>query len=249
MGSYVSNDTWEWDGQVWIKRNPVTRPPATTQFGMVYDSYRGRTMLFGGYKYAPPNFNFCSQVITSDVWEWDGINWTQITPPAAAPARIQPIMCFDTVRRETLMIGGSNFNPEPSDFYGSRKMLWGWDGAQWTQRGLMPNGNAAPFPNQGNTLAFDELRGVAAMFGAVSDNQNPVWEWDGAAWTRVLPPPDLRITNTGGGNGTSFYDPVRRMTGMPIIGDNFSPGYEVRHPLHRLLGRHPLHPRQHQRGG
>ena len=225
VGHYVSNDTWEWDGQVWIKRNPVTRPPPMMQFGMEYDSYRGRTVLFGGYKYAPLGFLNGTQVIVSDVWEWDGVNWMQITPPVAVPARTQPIMCFDTVGREILMIGGSAFNPEPADYYGSRKTLWGWNGAQWTQRGVMPNGNAAPYPNQLNTFAFDELRGVAVMFGTFSDNQNPVWEWDGATWTRVQPPLDLRITNLGDGNGASFYDPVRRMTGMPIIGNNFNPGF------------------------
>ena len=64
------------------------------------------------------------------------------------------------------------------------------------------------------------------MFGAFGDNQNPVWEWNGAAWSRVLPPNDYRITNSGTGNGTPFYDPVRRMISMSIVGNNFSPGYE-----------------------
>jgi len=223
---YQSNDTFEWDGQVWIKRNPATRPPATRNFGMVYDSYRGRTVLFGGQKYTAPDFINGTQVTTNDVWEWDGVNWTQITPPSSPPARTLPVMCFDTVRRETLMIGGGSFNPEPPDYYGARKTLWGWNGTQWTQRGSLPNGNSAPYAEAGNTFAFDEQRGVAAMFGAFGDNQNPVWEWNGAAWSRVLPPNDYRITNSGTGNGTPFYDPVRRMISMSIVGNNFSPGYE-----------------------
>lgn len=223
---YQSNDTFEWDGQAWIKRNPATRPPAMTNFGMVYDSYRGRTVLFGGHKYTPPDFINGTQAITNDLWEWDGVNWAQITPPSSPHARTLPVMCFDTVRRETLMIGGSSFNPEPLDYYGARKILWAWDGTQWTQRGSLPNGNNAPYATAGNTFTFDEQRGVAAMFGAFGDNQNPVWEWNGAAWSRVLPPNDYRITNSGTGNGTPFYDPVRRMISMSIVGNNFSPGYE-----------------------
>ena len=223
---YQSNDTFEWDGQVWVKRNPATRPPAMTNFGMVYDSDRGRTVLFGGHKYTPPDFINGTQVITNDLWEWDGLNWTQITPPSSPLARTLPVMCFDTVRRETLMIGGSSFNPEPPDYYGARKILWAWNGTQWMQRGSLPNGNNAPYMNAGNTFAFDEQRGVAAMFGTFGDNENPVWEWNGAAWSRVLPPIDYRITNSGTGNATPFYDPLRHMTCMSIIGNNFSPGYE-----------------------
>jgi len=226
VGFYFSNDTWEWDGKVWIKRNPATRPPAMTNFGIIYDSDRGRTVLFGGYKYQPPDFSDGTRVITNDVWEWDGVNWTQITPPSSPPARTLPVMCFDTVRHETLMIGGGTFNPEPPDYYGSRKTLWGWNGTQWTQRGVMPNGSAAPLPYEGNSFAFDEQRGVAAMFGNFFDPENPVWEWNGTTWTRVLPPLDYRIKNTGSGIGTAFYDPVRRMISMSIVGNNFSPGYE-----------------------
>ena len=113
---YHSNDTFEWDGQVWIKRNSATRPPAMTNFGMVYDSYRGCTVLFGGHRYTPPDFINGTQVITNDLWEWDGVNWTKITPPSPPPARTQPVMCFDTVRRETLMTGGNPLNPEPGDY-------------------------------------------------------------------------------------------------------------------------------------
>lgn len=222
---YQSNDTFEWDGRVWVKRNPATRPPAMRNFGMVYDSHRGRTVLFGGYKYAPPEYLAGSQVISNDLWEWDGVNWTQITPPASPPARLQPIMCFDTVRRETLMIGGTNFNPEPTDYYGARKILWGWDGAQWTQRGNLPNGGNAPYLTGGNIFAFDEERGVAAMFGPFGDNEYPVWEWNGATWKRVLPT-RFRVNNTSSGTGTPFYDPVRRMICMSIVGNNFSLGYE-----------------------
>jgi hypothetical protein len=223
---YQSNDTFEWDGQVWIKRNPATRPPAMTEFGMVYDSDRGCTVLFGGHKYTPPDFFNGTQVITNDLWEWDGVNWTRITPPSSPPGRTLPVMCFDTARRETLMIGGNLLNPEPPDYYGGRKTLWAWNGTQWTQRGSLPNGNNAPYVNAGNTFAFDEQRGVAAMFGTFGDNENPVWEWNGAVWSRVLPPLDYRVTNSGTGNGTPFYDPVRRTTSMSVIGNNFAPGYE-----------------------
>lgn len=219
---FISNDTWEWDGQVWIKRNPATRPPATANFGIAYDSVRGRTVIFGGQKYAPPNFLLGSQVTTNDLWEWDGTNWTQITPPSSPPARLAPVMCYDSTRGEVLMIGGTNFNPEPSDFYGSRKTLWGWNGTQWPQRGLLPGGSSEPYVGNGHAFGFDPVRGVAVLFGNFGDGQYPVWEWNGTVWTRVLPPLDVRVIDSSF-SPFAFYDPVRRRIGLPIISNYIFP--------------------------
>ncbi len=222
VGYFISNDTWEWDGQVWIKRNPATRPPAMTQFGIAYDSVRGRTVVFGGYKYAPPNFFNGSQVVSNDVWEWDGINWTQITPPTSPTARTKPAMCFDSTRGEVLMLGGGLFSPSPPDYYLATKQLWAWNGTQWTQRTSMPNGNNAPYVGDEHCFAFDAARGVAVLFGPFSDGINNVWEWDGAAWASRTPPSDLRVMETRQSR-YAFYDPVRRRVGLPIVSNNLSP--------------------------
>lgn len=223
---FTSNDTWEWDGKVWMKRNPVNRPPPTSSFGIAYDSIRGRTVIFGGSKDTPPLFQPGFEVTNNDVWEWDGNDWTKATPPTSPPARLLPSMCFDSTRGEVLMIGGTSFNPEPPDFYASRKTLWAWNGSQWTQRGLMPNGSSAPLPYEGNAFAFDPLRGVAVMFGPFNDNQNPVWEWNGTVWTRILPPATVRVAESRA-SGSAFFDPVRRRIGLAILGNNLNPGYNT----------------------
>jgi hypothetical protein len=222
VGHFSSNDTWEWDGQVWVKRNPVTRPPPTSNFGISFDSTRGRTVIFGGHKDTPPNFQPGFEVITNDVWEWDGTNWTQITPPSSPTARIAPVMCYDGARGEVLMLGGSTFNPEPPDYYGSRKILWGWDGTQWTQRGLVPGGSAEPYIGGGHAFGFDPVRGVAVLFGHFGDNAYPVWEWNGTLWTKVTPPLDVRVIDSRF-SPFAFYDPVRRRIGLPIISNNTFP--------------------------
>lgn len=221
---FTSNDTWEWDGQVWVKRNPVNRPPPMSQFGIAYDSNRGRTIIFGGYKDTPPNYQNGYEVITNDIWEWDGANWTQIIPPSSPPARLSPVMCYDSIRGETLMIGGSNFNPEPADYYGSRKMLWAWNGVQWTQRGLAPGGNTEPYIGGDHAMAFDPGRGVAVLFGHFGTNSYPVWEWNGTTWAGVFPPVDLRVMDSRVSR-SAFYDPVRRRIGLPIVSNNLFPGY------------------------
>jgi hypothetical protein len=219
-GYFNSNDTWEWDGQSWVKRNPPTRPPALSQFGITYDSRRGRTVVFGGSKFPAPNYPLGSGVISNEIWEWDGSDWTQVVsanPPP--PGRTSPMLCFDSMRGEVLMLGGALLNPQPPDYYGSRKILWAWDGAQWTQRGTIPGGGASDYVGGEQGFAFDAQRGVAVLFGSFSESNYPVWEWDGAVWKKVVPPVSLRVTESRQSGG-AFYDPVRRRVGLPVISNN-----------------------------
>lgn|GEM_PF-2477622 len=221
---YPSNDTWEWDGQIWVKRNPATLPPPLVGFGIAYDPVRARTVIFGGYTYPGPNYSIGTQVLSNAVWEWDGTNWTQAAPAISPVARTQPRMCYDTVRRETLMIGGNAYPPSVTDPQVENHKLWAWNGGQWTQRASLPtiDGNYM-FPQ--NSFTFDQLRSKAVILGVFSDNTYPVWEWNGTLWARIVPSGALRITDTGTGHGTPFYDPVRRMIGFPIVGNNFPAGY------------------------
>ena len=76
------NDTWEWDGQ---RPGPSgrlsgTKPTPASQRAMVYDSARGKIVLFSG--------NAGSRASTAgtwvhETWEWDGAagTWTLITAP------------------------------------------------------------------------------------------------------------------------------------------------------------------------
>ncbi len=221
---YASNDTWEWDGQVWVKRNPVNRPPPITDFGMVYDSRRGRVVLFGGYVFRPPNYSQGDAVLSNAVWEWDGNDWSQVTSLTPSPlARSQPSLCFDSVRGEVLMMGGYYFNPNPADQALERNSLWAWDGRQWNARAVLPRSgfNQPPEVYPGNQFCFDESRGVAVMFGPFFDSRQPVCEWNGVKW-EVKYPADLKVLDSRGG-GSAFYDPIRRLVGLPIVGNNLQP--------------------------
>lgn len=224
-GYYFSNDTWEWDGQIWVKRNPSNQPPPMQEFGIAYDSNRGCTVIFGGVKYAAPGYT--TGTISHDVWEWDGTDWTQRFSANGPPhARTRPSMCFDPVRNEVLMLGGNILSPEPAGFYyTARKQLWAWNGIEWTLRSTLPNGEDTPqIYGDRKSFAFDEKRGVAVLFGGFNDSsQYKVWEWNGTAWSHQLPPTSLRIVASEQ-SPNAFYDPVRRSIGIPIISNNLFPG-------------------------
>jgi hypothetical protein len=106
-----NNDkTWEWDGNNWTKRNPVTAPSARSAHAMAYDSGKGVTVLFGGD----------TSMENNETWEWDGANWSQRTPAPAPSPRFNHKLAYDTARGVTVLFGGlnANFNDE----------TWEWTG-------------------------------------------------------------------------------------------------------------------------
>jgi len=64
---------------------------------MVYDSARGRVVLFGGYG-SPPVFG--------DTWEWDGSNWVERTPATSPTDRYGHEMVYDHARGRVVLFGG-----------------------------------------------------------------------------------------------------------------------------------------------
>ncbi len=218
-GGYPSDETWEWDGQVWVRRNPANRPPPMHDFGITYDPVRGRTIVFGGYKYPAPNYSLGTQVLSDEVWEWDGKDWTRVITTISPAARTTARMCYDSARREVLLIGGDRFSGAVSDIQKEAHKLWAWNGRLWLQRASLPTTDTYLYPQ--DTLSFDERRGRAAMFGVFGGSGYPVWEWDGADWHRIVPADGVSVLDRGNGNPTPFFDPVRRMLGIPIVGNNF----------------------------
>jgi hypothetical protein len=66
---WYDNDTWEWNGasNSWTKLEPATVPPTRENAAMVWDPVRGEMTLFGGFN---------AGYYLSDVWVWNGTNWT-----------------------------------------------------------------------------------------------------------------------------------------------------------------------------
>ena len=74
-GGYLS-DVWEYDGLSWKEITPTDpegdgNPSARHSHSLTYDAGRDVVVLFGGY---------ASGGYLSDVWEYDGLSWKEITP-------------------------------------------------------------------------------------------------------------------------------------------------------------------------
>jgi hypothetical protein len=170
-------DTWRRSGGTWLPTVPANSPPARADHGMVFDSQRGRAVLFGG-------FGGVGVGLLGDTWEWDGSTWLPTTAVGPAP-RVRIAMAYDSQRGRVVLFGG--FSTTQLDD------TWEWNGSVWTQ--VAATGPAA---RQSHAMAYDSHRGRTVLFGGVSTGPiytllGDTWEWDGAAWTLVASTgPDAR---------------------------------------------------------
>ena len=174
-------ETWEWDGNRWFRRTPLTSPPARLHPAMAYDSDRGRVVLFGG-TYEGTAYD--------DTWEWDGNTWIEREPPTSPPPRQEHAMVYDSVRGCVVLFGGATYSST-----GLLQDTWEWGGSTWTQR----TPSASPRGSYGHAMAFDSARGRVVLFGGwvVKPDGSPeryhhepdgeTWEWDGTNWIQRLP--------------------------------------------------------------
>src|SRR5262249_23454566 len=142
-------------------------------------------VLFGG--------NNGSLIAAAETWEWDGTNWTQITPINIPPGRWFSAMSYDSLHQRTIMFGGFGG-------LGSTRVLadtWEWDGVNWLQRTSL----VSPSKRRSHAMSYDAVRARTVLFGGVNDGYLPTgdtWEWDGVSWNQVATPvsPSARIDHT-----------------------------------------------------
>ena len=157
--------TWEYDGAAWSKV-ASTGPRYRRQAAMAYDPVRGRVVLSGGDDTAGP---------IDDLWEWDGVSWTEARPALRPPALYGHALAFDPVRQRMLLFGGDT---------GGFGETWAWDGTSWTR--LSPA--TAPSARQYHAMATDPVRGRVVLFGGRDQkprSNDETWEWDGNNWQLV----------------------------------------------------------------
>ncbi len=127
---------------------------------MTFDSGRSRAVMFGGRD--------CS--LRGHTWEFTGSAWRYIPTATAPPTRFRHALVYDSVRRRTVLFGGSAGQVPLAD-------TWEYDGTDWQQvsTATAPSMAAGEF-----ALAFDSARGRTVLFG-----RQETWEYDGVNWARI----------------------------------------------------------------
>ena len=198
------NDTWEWDGVMWVERmaasvfkewygdswktrtSTLGQPVARIWHGMVYDEYRGASYLYGGYE---------NGTNLSDLWRYNGSTWTQLAPAydIEPPGRRQHAMAYDTERRRIIVFSGGEGSTSSA---GVHHDLWehASDGGRWYDR---TKANNVPFARYDHALAFDDEADQLALYGGNEPTfwlgSEEHWVFDGAIWQKE----DTGTTNPG----------------------------------------------------
>lgn len=226
----VRFDTWEWDGNGWLRRRPLHDPGARVGATAVYDEVRRRVLLTGGATEFLPSLTFDSAQST---WEWDGQDWTELSVLNAPPPRAGAASAWDPQGQRMLVFGGFapvGSGPKPAEAPGTGDM-WSFDGTRWTE---IPRTEPWPPSNGFGSMTWDRARNRLVLltgfrdlsfqdgipsFGSNEDgsrNYEPIndsWEWDGQTWTQTMARGGRGFLAAG---GSVFYDPVQQNVGMVV---------------------------------
>ncbi len=162
-------ETGEWDGNRWTLRSPANAPPVRRSHVLVYDAARGCTVLFGGALTSPAP-------LLDDQWEWDGVDWRQVSPSPRPAGRMRAAAAFDAARGQLVLFGGYTGPGQPTN------ETWLWDGRRWTQA----SPTASPAPQAAYFMCYDEVRARVVFHGRLDET----WEWDGNNWSLRGPGPN-----------------------------------------------------------
>lgn len=173
----VRGDTWLFDGREWTRHSGGSPSPRTFAATAV-DRERGLAFLFGGNRVL-----FGSQrdsaTFLSDLWTWDGREWTRLDPPPPHPApRAEAALAWDPQRGVLILFGGYGIRNGETQRFGD---TWEWNGQRWRLRTT-----EGPPPQNGASLAYHPGLKTLMLWGQDADRrEGRTWRWGGDAWQRL----------------------------------------------------------------
>ncbi|HEX5062778.1 MAG TPA: DUF4215 domain-containing protein, partial [Kofleriaceae bacterium] len=115
----TTNDTWVWtQASGWALAPAAMKPPGRDQSSTAYDPIRQRTVLFSGNPHTGGTL--------SDVWEWNNVNWNQITASGGPSQRTGHRLYFNPDSSRVCVFGSASG--------ATTEDLYEWSGTAWFQR-------------------------------------------------------------------------------------------------------------------
>ena len=179
----------------------ITKPVARKFHDIVYDSTRGKLVLFGGTSggvtYCSDTWEASATVTTPSSYVWE-LKTTSGPGPRSGHS-----MAYFEKGGYTLLFGGRTVNNTYTN------ETWKWDGTSWTQLILPTN----PQARADHRIVYNPNKQKIILFGGTSNTRtvmNDLWEYDGINW-------ELKIDNgeqIQTGNGYFQRPSGRRLFGM-----------------------------------
>ncbi len=153
---YDSDETWIWTGGGWQQVFPLHNPPQRSAQAMIFDSLRGRVLLFGG-RHAKTTAEG-EPTFYNDTWSWNGTDWSELHPANAPDPRQHMSLAYDSVRDRVVLYGGTH---RTADGKSTEPVYdtWEFDGTTWTK--ISDTTPKVNFPQ----LAYDVKRNQMILVG------------------------------------------------------------------------------------
>jgi hypothetical protein len=179
--AHGSDETWLWTGSRWVQRFPLNRPSPRSVHSMVYDSTRGRVVLFGGRQ--EPGTPETYATYLNDTWFWKNDEWTRIETPDAPSPRHYAGMAYDPERDRIVLFGG---NVATADGKNVEAVFdtWEFDGSNWVRSTASQPSVAKP------VLGWDAARKQIIMLAVSnSDLSRLMYRYVPAqmSWVQITP--------------------------------------------------------------
>ncbi|HXH40488.1 MAG TPA: kelch repeat-containing protein [Thermoanaerobaculia bacterium] len=181
QGKLNLNDMWSYDGNDWTQIQPANAPSIRELTSAAYDSARDRIVLFGGtlQTYSGANDKTLTETPIHDTWEFDGTNWRQILPDGPTPLVKKPVLTYDPVRNQTVMIGYDNDNNVATQMFAYDPAAAVWNQLKPALLPPCANEGAMTWQGSNNTILFT---GAVCVGSSTTDD---TFEWDGTNWTKI----------------------------------------------------------------
>lgn len=177
------NDTWLLNpaDSSWMQAMTASMPSPRTGAAMAFDQRRGVVVLFGG--------STADGVYSGETWEYDGIDWRNVTPIYGSPSpRSTASLVYVPDRGTLLLTGGEGTTARNSAGIDD---VHEFDGTAW--RLVSPPSSAGIVGTAYASHTYDTTRGRLLRFGGTSItfadiNTNPYyWFASGQTWTFDMP--------------------------------------------------------------
>jgi hypothetical protein len=188
--------TWEWNGDRWIRVHTPHQLPKLQWFEISFCPALGTIVLMGW------ELDDSSQSGEIPLWSYDGSDWELLPATAHYPTipggTLLPIPGSGT--GSLLYCNGGDGWSGLSSTLVDLFTVWSFDGVDWQS---LPLDVTPPYIFQDSSLGFDEERGRLVLsgmlnYGCSTEFLPQIWEFDGRQWTLVNPSESML--------GTIVYD-------------------------------------------
>lgn len=179
--TYDSNETWAWTGGRWVQRFPLNSPPGRSGHVMVYDSKRGRIVMFGGRGQKQSTEDDAAFTFFNDTWVYENNDWRKLETANSPSPRYFAGASYDRVRDCIVLFGG---NVATSDVDSDDPVYdtWEFDGTNW-----ISVGGTQPQVAKAN-LGYDIARNTTYMLAVNDKLETQMYEYSAArVWEKRTP--------------------------------------------------------------